>query len=462
MYCIIDIETTGGSAQQGSRIIEIACIVFDGHKITERFQSLINPEQNIPWFITNLTGINNEMVAHAPRFFEIAQKLVKITDGKIFVGHNVQFDYGFVRKEFESLGYNYERETFCTCKSARKLIPGFPSYSLGRLAQSLGIYMPNHHRAEDDALATTEIFKRLINSASHEIILSLIKPAKEPDLNELLNKISIKQLPDATGIYFFYDKDGNVIYVGKAKNIRKRVLSHFKNKSTAKTARLRNLLNDVDFKLAGTELLALLMESSEIKKHQPVFNRSQKRKNYLLGLYSGFSPDGYLNFILDNYREKEKPLAAFSSIKEAEKFLIRQVDAWNLCPSLMSLDKNTGPCYKYHTRSCRGACIKAENNDAYNFRSRQMVQSLTIKLPDVLVIDKGTSHDEKSAILIEDGELKGYGFFNPEFVNDVSEIKDCIRQIDYHPDFQNILRSAIRNKRFENIIELKKENSCSI
>lgn len=458
MFAVIDIETTGGSVKQGSRIIEIACYVFDGDKIVDRFQSLVNPDQNIPWFISNLTGITNEMVNAAPRFFEVAQKIVQLTEGKIFVGHNVQFDYGFVKSEFQSLGYNYERETFCTCKSARKLIPGFPSYSLGRLAQSLGIKMPNHHRAADDALATTEILQRLIDVTNSETILSLVKPAKEPDLNELLDKISIKELPETTGVYYFYDKDGSVIYIGKAKNIRKRVLSHFKNKSSSKTARLRTMLADVDYMLTGTELLALVLESSEIKKHQPVFNRSQKRKNYLLGFYSSLSPAGYLNFIVDDYRNNEKPLAAFSSQKEAEKFLIRQTDAWNLCPSYMSLDKTKGACYKYHTKSCNGACIQIEGAEQYNFRAEQMIESFSISLPDVLLIDKGKTYEEKSALLIENGELKGYGFFNPLFVNSSNEIKECITAIEYHPDFQSILRSAIRNKRFQKIIELKQES----
>ncbi len=161
MYAIIDIETTGNSYKNG-KITEIAIYQHNGFEITGSFSSLIHPEMDIPLFITNLTGINNKMVEHAPKFYEIAKKIVEMTAGRIFVAHNVQFDYKFVKQEFERLGYDYNCKTLCTVKLARKLLPGHPSYSLGKLCAELGIEINGRHRAAGDALATVKLFEILL------------------------------------------------------------------------------------------------------------------------------------------------------------------------------------------------------------------------------------------------------------------------------------------------------------
>ncbi|MEQ8811132.1 MAG: 3'-5' exonuclease, partial [Imperialibacter sp.] len=163
MYAIIDIETTGGNAQF-SKITEIAIYVHDGSQVVDEFTTLVNPECNIPPFITKLTGITNEMVEDAPRFFEVAKKIVEITEGKIFVAHNVNFDYGFVRHEFKRLGYEFKRDTLCTVKLSRKILPGKSSYSLGNLCKSLGIEIENRHRAGGDAFATVKLIEILLQT----------------------------------------------------------------------------------------------------------------------------------------------------------------------------------------------------------------------------------------------------------------------------------------------------------
>jgi len=160
LYAVVDVETTGGS-YQNARLTEIAIYLFDGNEIIDEYTTLINPEQPIPFMITRLTGITDEMVADAPKFYEVAKKIVEITEGAIFVGHNVSFDYNFLRHEFKSLGYNYKRQTICTVRMSRKIIPGYASYSLGKLCNSLGIELFNRHRAAGDALATTYLLKLL-------------------------------------------------------------------------------------------------------------------------------------------------------------------------------------------------------------------------------------------------------------------------------------------------------------
>ncbi len=162
MFAIIDIETTGNSYKYG-KITEIAIYQHNGSTITNSFHSLIYPEMDIPLFITELTGIDNKMVKGAPRFFEIAKKIVEMTSGRTFVAHNVQFDYKFIKEEFSRLGYNYNCKTLCTVKLARKLLPGHDSYSLGKLCNDLGIKINGRHRADGDALATVKLFELLLN-----------------------------------------------------------------------------------------------------------------------------------------------------------------------------------------------------------------------------------------------------------------------------------------------------------
>ncbi len=161
MYSIIDIETTGGSPKT-EKITEISLLIHDGSSITDEFTTLINPEKRIPAFITGITGITDKMVSGAPKFYEIARKVIEMTENRIFVAHNASFDYGFIREEFRQLGYTYSREKLCTVRLSRKIIPGLRSYSLGKLCSELNIRIENRHRARGDALATVKLFEMLL------------------------------------------------------------------------------------------------------------------------------------------------------------------------------------------------------------------------------------------------------------------------------------------------------------
>ena len=162
MYAIIDIETTGSTYKSG-KITEIAIFIHDGFEIVDSFSSLINPECYISDFITRLTGIDNEMVRKAPRFHEVARKVVEMTTGTVFVAHNVSFDYKFIQEEFIRLGYDYQRKTLCTVRMGRKYLPGHRSYSLGKICGELGISINGRHRAAGDALATVKLFEMIMD-----------------------------------------------------------------------------------------------------------------------------------------------------------------------------------------------------------------------------------------------------------------------------------------------------------
>ncbi|MEY2799544.1 MAG: hypothetical protein RI934_532, partial [Bacteroidota bacterium] len=278
MYAIIDIETTGGSPSY-SKITEIAIILHDGQKVIEEFCTLVNPECSIPYQITQLTGISNDMVRDAPPFYEVAKKIIELTKDAVFVAHNVNFDYNFVKAAFKELGYDYHRNTLCTVRMSRHAFPGFPSYSLGKLCDSLNIQLSNRHRALGDAKATAILFDRIIQSNSS--ILDDIKNAAitiPKNLPPQLKEDALLKIPNGvTGVYYFHNSNGDVIYVGKSKDIKKRIVQHFAAGKTKKAARMLEDVAHISIENTGSELIALLLESDEIKKIKPIYNTSQKR-----------------------------------------------------------------------------------------------------------------------------------------------------------------------------------------
>ncbi|MEL6943283.1 MAG: exonuclease domain-containing protein, partial [Bacteroidota bacterium] len=218
-YAIIDIETTGGKASR-HRITEIAIVLHDGTQILDTWQSLINPECYIPQGITELTGITQEMVQDAPKFYEVAKKVVEMTEKAIFVAHNVRFDYGFIREEFRRLGYAYSRRQLCTVRLSRKAFPGLRSYSLGKLIKHFDIEVDARHRAMADTMATVELFEKILRKEEGEDqVKDLVNLGiKEALLPQNINIDFLHQLPEACGVYYMHDKGGNLVYVGKSIN----------------------------------------------------------------------------------------------------------------------------------------------------------------------------------------------------------------------------------------------------
>ncbi len=222
MYAILDIETTGGKYDEEG-ITEIAIYRFDGHTITDQFISLINPERPIQDFVTRLTGINNKMLRNAPKFYEVAKRIVEITADCIIVGHNAAFDYRILQTEFRRLGYEYIKNTLCTVELAQQLIPGKESYSLGKLVRSLGIPMSERHRASGDAKATLQLFKYLLEKdTKKDIITTYVKNDIRIEMTSRLLKI-LDELPERLGVFYIHNEEGRIIYVGKHKNIKNRV-----------------------------------------------------------------------------------------------------------------------------------------------------------------------------------------------------------------------------------------------
>ena len=445
-YAILDIETTGLSPS-AEKITEIAIYIHDGRRIVDSFSTLLNPEKKIPYRIIQMTGINNQMVESAPKFYEVAKKIVELTDDKIIVGHNVRFDYGFIRNEFKSLGFDYQRKTIDTVKLSRKLIPGKPSYSLGKLCQSLEIENLSRHRAEGDAMATVKLFEMLLS-----IDNQLGGPDKKVAVNGF-NKSLVEGLPKAAGVYYFYDKSGELIYVGKSINIHDRVLSHLNNNLHKKAVRMKNDIAEVHFELTGNELVALLFESAEIKKHQPLYNRSQRRTYFNYGLYSFTDENGYVNLKVTRIIEELNPVYTYGSAHEGKEHILRLTEEFGLCQKLCGVYDTTGSCFQYQIHQCEGACIGKESPKSYNSKVEQALENYHFGKQNFFVVEQGRREDEKAVIKVENGKYIGFGFvemngqaFEP------TDFHDCIRSQKDNREVRQIINSYLRRAKKKNVI----------
>jgi DNA polymerase III subunit epsilon len=441
LYAIIDIETTGLSPVN-EKITEIAIFIHNGEKITEEFSTLINPEKKIPYRIIHMTGINNQMVESAPKFYEVAKRIVELTDDKIIVGHNVRFDYGFMRSEFKSLGYIFERKTLDTVKLSRKLIPGRKSYGLGKLCKDLEIENTARHRAAGDALATTKLFELLLSIESKPESISLV------GVRSNINNSIVKNLPDSTGVYYFYNKDKELIYVGKSVNIHDRVMSHLNNNLHKKAIEMKNQLTEVDFQITGSELVALLLESDEIKKNQPRFNQSQKRTYFNYGLYSFYDDNGYQNLKIIRIIDELNPIYTYSSLHEGKEHLTNLCEEFNLCQKLCGLYDTPGACFHYQIQGCKGACLEEEEPSDYNQRVSSSLGNYQFSHQNFFVIDKGRSEDEISVVKVQNGKYIGFGYLiNDQLSEDTSLLHDCIENYRDNKEVRRIILAYLKKNK---------------
>ncbi len=454
LYAILDIETTGGKYNEEG-ITEIAIYKYDGHQITDQFISLVNPERDIQPFVVNLTGINNKMLRNAPKFYEIAKRIVEITKNCIVVAHNVLFDYRILSTEFRRLGFDFTRETLCTVSLSKTLIPDQKSYSLGKLTRSLGIPMSDRHRASGDAQATVKLFKLLIDKdLNKEIIKSAVKKDYKNKITpKLLN--TIKALPSVTGVYYMYNSDGEIIYIGKSKNIKQRVNQHFINTST-KAKKMQLQVASITYQDTGSELIALLKESEEIKRNQPIFNRALKHSYFSHGLYAHTDSNGYINLSnLAVKTQKERPITTFTNSQNGKRFILKMVENYELCLKLTGIDKTATGCFNYNIKQCLGACLLKESASDYNKRVNTLISNQSFENKSILIIDKGRSVDERSAVLIKDGIFKGIGFFNLNHqINTAQVLESLITPMEHNKDHQHIIQNYIRKNKKLKIITL--------
>lgn len=456
-YAIIDVETTGMGVQ-GNRITEIAILVHDGKKVIQEYESLVNPERSIPHTITRLTGINDHMVADAPKFYEIAKEIIEITSDCIFVAHNVNFDYNVIHKEFADLGFPFRRKKLCTVRLSRKLIPGLPSYSLGKLCNSVGIQLNDRHRAMGDTRATTILFEKLLNLDSDQSVFSsFLKPgSRQATLPPGLAKSIFDQIPERTGVYYFRDNKDDIIYVGKALNIKKRVLSHFYDKKNREVALCQQTVN-ITFEVTGSELVALLLESSEIKHHYPVYNRAQRRNNEGYGIFSYEDRSGLMHLAWNSLKSVPNPITKFYNTTESRLFMEQVCEKFELCPKYCHLQSNVNSCFHYQIKKCKGICRGEEDVASYNDRVSRAIAYMSNDSKSYVIPQKGRNNDEKAFVLIENGIYQGFGYIDQEQqVSSLLELKEFLILKKDNRDVQRILR-GFRNKNESKFMALEEQ-----
>lgn len=436
-FAIVDIETTGGNAKS-SRITEIAIVIHDGNQVLGRWETLVNPGKDIPNSIFALTGIGNDMVKDAPLFEEVAEHVYSLLKDRIFVAHNVNFDYSFVRFQLQEAGIEWSSIKLCTVRYARKIRPGLLSYSLGRLCDYLDIPIENRHRAGGDADATAILFAYLRALDTEQIFQDMIRHKSiEQRFPPNLNLKEFEQLPHEPGVYYFHDQAGRVIYVGKAVNIKKRVLSHFTgNNIQAQRQHFLKEIYHISYEYCGTELMSLLLECAEIKRLWPKYNRALKRYEPKFGLFCYEDQNGYLHLAIDKINRGQDCLQLFQ----------REYDAIQLLQSLM----RTGDICSYFcqfgsaslaTKSVRNSPLP--DRELHNTRVERCIDQWLQQRPSYVLLDKGRNAEEKSCIVVKDGHFYGMGYIDQYCQwNDIEDISMQVKTYQSNHYMMELIRQT--------------------
>ncbi len=406
-YTIIDVETTGRT----NRITEISIFKYEKGNIIDEFTSLVNPETLIPLHITALTGIDNQMVSDAPTFSEIANQVLQITANTIFVAHNVNFDFNVIRGEFSRLGIIFQRKKLCTVRLSRKLLPGHRSYSLGKLCNDLNINIEGRHRARGDAEATVILFSKLQQQTHAEDVFTAFLKAnsRQATLPAHLPDHVFEKIPNTPGIYYFLNKKQTIIYVGKAKNIKKRVLSHFYDKKQKELDLCRETAH-IDFEESGSETIALLMEDAAIKKHYPQYNVASKKTVKRYGVFNYTDRKGVMHFTYNILKLCPNPIKILNNKRDTIAFLEKICSDFKLCPKYSALQQNVVTCNHYKIETCQGICSQQENTKDYNTKVLKAIHYIKNDNLNKIIKQKGRRPSEEAFILIKEGNYQGYGF----------------------------------------------------
>ncbi|XLS30913.1 exonuclease domain-containing protein [Flavobacteriaceae bacterium M23B6Z8] len=454
MYAILDIETTGGKYNEEG-ITEIAIYRHDGHKVTDKFISLVNPEKEIQTFVVNLTGISNHMLRNAPKFYEVAKRIVEITEDCILVAHNANFDYRILRTEFRRLGFDYQRKTLCTVELSKRLIPGKDSYSLGKLVRSLGIPVSDRHRANGDAIATVKLFKLLLSKDKEkkiikESVIQELETQLHPKLLDIVDK-----LPSATGIFYVHKEDGEIIFIGKSKNIKRKVNKHFTG-SDNRSKRIQNLVYAVTYEETGNELIAFLKEYEELRINKPLLNFHRRKHKFSLGLFEHIDEEGLMYLSVQKADRRSNPSMTFTNIHEANAVRYRMAEEFDLCLKHLGISDTNKACANFEVNKCKGVCVGKEDSESHNRRLREAIKKYTFPHDDMLIIDRGREVHERSAILIENNRFQGYGFYDLNHqISNAEILRNVITPVQHNAELTHIIQSYLRKRRVKKIVALK-------
>ncbi len=449
-FAVLDLETTGGSARM-EKITEVAILVYEDGEVIEEFHSLVNPERSVPPFVARMTGLTDKVLADAPKFYEIAKRVVEVTEGTTLVAHNARFDYAFLQMEFQRLGYKYNRKRLCTVQLSKRLVPDIPRHGLDAMIKHFNIHCEKRHRAMDDTRATLELFKELMKiddgfATQKELVNFGVNASKIP---EGLSMEDLQALPESCGVYFFEDADGRYMYIGKSINIKKRIFQHFREVNT-KTQELQRHAVNISYETTGSELIALLRESELIKKYRPHLNKAQRKNRYPFVIGVDTTGDYHQLRLLHQSKVSKtnvRVLDAYTSKKSATGALHRMMKDYELCPALVDLEKQIDdPCQRYAMGKCLGACAEIEPADDYNIRVDEAVQRIdNIYKDDMVIIDEGRYPEERSLLWIKDGYCAGYGYVPRDISLEESDLADHITPTLGTAEMNRIISGYVRS-----------------
>lgn len=374
-FVFVDIETSGPRVTT-DRIIEIGVIRVEEGRVVERFESLINPQTYIPPFIEKFTGISPNMLTDAPSFADIKDKLVELMADCTFVAHNVRFDYGFIKNEFQRVGLPFSPKHFCTVRLSRYLYPQERRHNLDELITRFGFDGYPRHRAMGDAEIIWRFFERMQNEWSQETFEKALKHClRKPSLPSAIPADTLDNLPEAPGVYIFYGENGYPLYVGKSKNLKERITSHFLSDftSTREMHICQQVTSIGTFRTSG-ELGALLKEAMLVKQLQPLYNRKLRQRRRMILVRKHTTEEGYITATIETAEtlgpnDYETVLGVFKSIKQAKQWLESVAKEHTLCQKILGLENSRGSCFAYQLEQCKGACTGEEEPETYNLRA---------------------------------------------------------------------------------------------
>ncbi|MCF2447085.1 GIY-YIG nuclease family protein [Dyadobacter sp. CY345] len=427
-YAVVDIETTGGYPS-ASGITEIAILIHDGVEVVDRYETLINPERSIPLSIQALTGINDAMVAEAPIFNEVAGKIYQMLSGCVFIAHNVNFDYSFIKHHLALAGHDLDAPRLCTVRMSRQIKPGLKSYSLGKLCDALGIQIENRHRAGGDAQATSILFSKLLawDIAGH-IPAMLKRSSKDQQLPPNLAKEDFLKLPSSPGVYYFKDQLGKEIYVGKAINIKKRVSSHFTghNNGPQRQHFLREIYS-IDFIPCGTELMALLLEAAEIRRLWPKYNRSMKKPEPRFALHAYEDNEGFIRLAVGKFSKIQPGIQVFDKEADGIRMLRQLVIDFKLFAPRCYYGRY--PLFAPESEQINQVSSESQKLDAqeYNALVWQALDSYSTNLPSFIILDDARNFSEHSCIYVQKGRFSRMGYVDKS--SDLTDWEDIVQRL---------------------------------
>lgn len=380
----VDVETTGLNAQFG-RIIEIGILRVEDNQVVEEFTSLINPLTHLDPFIQTMTGITPQELEDAPTFYEVKDDIKRLLQDSIFVAHSVMFDYGFLKHEFKRHEQSFNPKYFCSVKLAKQLFPRFKKHNLDSIIDRFDFKCKRRHRAFDDAKVLWDLYSyALKNLGEEKVEKAIAKIMKRPSLPISISEQVINSLPEKPGVYIFKNADSAPLYIGKSKNIRDRILSHFSaSKDSSLEMKIAENTKTIDTITTAGELTALLLESKLVKQQQPLYNRKLRNAMKLFALKKVETND-YFSVDIQILQEVpveelENVMGIFKSQKQLKDHLHDLAKDHKLCLKLLGLEKGKGSCFYYHLGICDGACVKKEKVLKYNLRFDEAFYKTKIK-----------------------------------------------------------------------------------